>query len=222
MNRKIFTTTVISSSFVILLFYFGLTTGGGEKENYKNSILNHVEIFAQEENKLPVVKNSKIIEFSGIKYADVVNSRDVNLNGFTVSARFNTAMNVTGRDVAFLINKGGFGTDRPGFNLNYGIWLDNREKVSGGFEASNGDDYLHGKGGDDKIDGGEGDDRIFGGPGNNELKGEEGNDVLNGERGNDELDGGDGNDKLKGGRGDDKLDGGTGNDELDGGMVMMN
>ncbi len=51
-------------------------------------------------------------------------------------------MNVTGRDVAFLINKGGFSTDRPGSNLNHGIWLDNREKVSGGFEASNGDNYF--------------------------------------------------------------------------------
>jgi hypothetical protein len=27
-------------------------------------------------------------------------------------------MNVTGRDVAFLVNKGWFGSDRSGFNLN--------------------------------------------------------------------------------------------------------
>jgi hypothetical protein len=43
-------------------------------------------------------------------------------------------MNITSEiDNAFLLNKGGFGSDRPGFNLNYGIWLNNREKVSGGF-----------------------------------------------------------------------------------------
>jgi hypothetical protein len=51
-------------------------------------------------------------------------------------------MNVTGRDVAFLINKRGFGTDRPGFNLNYGLWLNNRERVNGGFETPTGDDYY--------------------------------------------------------------------------------
>jgi hypothetical protein len=51
-------------------------------------------------------------------------------------------MNVTGRDVAFLINKGGIGTELPGYNLNYGLWLNNREQVTGGFEASNGDDYY--------------------------------------------------------------------------------
>jgi hypothetical protein len=135
MNRKIF--TIIGSSFVVSLLYFGLTA----EESYKNSFLNHIEIFAQEGDKLPVVKNSKIINFTGVNYADVVNSRDINLNSFTVSVWFNTAMNVTSGNNAILLNKGGFGSDRPAFNLNYGIWLNNREKVTGGFEASNGDDY---------------------------------------------------------------------------------
>ena len=134
-------TTITCSSFLVVLFlYFGLTIE--EQENYKNSILNHIEIFAQEENNPPVVKNSKIIEFSGINYADIVNSRDINPNSFTVSVWFNTTMNVTSGNNAFLLNKGGFGSDRAGFNLNYGIWLNNREKVSSGFETSNGDDYF--------------------------------------------------------------------------------
>lgn len=132
MNRRI--SSIIGSSFVILLLYFGLT------ENYKNSMLNNIDIFAQEENKSPVVKNSKIIEFSGVNYADVVNSRDISLNGFTVSVWFNTTMNVTSGNNAFLLNKGGFGSDRAGFNLNYGIWLNNREQVGGGFETAGGDD----------------------------------------------------------------------------------
>lgn len=138
MNRRI--SGLIGSSFVILLLYFGLT------ENYKNSILNNIEIFAQE-NKSPVVKNSKIIDFSGVNYADVVNSRDINLNGFTVSVWFNTVMNVTSGNNAFLLNKGGFGSDRAGFNLNYGIWLNNREQVGGGFEISSGEDnYITSQG----------------------------------------------------------------------------
>src|SRR5215208_6873033 len=134
MNRRI--SSIIGFSFVLLLLYFGLT------ESYKNSILSNIDTFAQEENKSPVVKNSKIIEFSGINYADVVNSKDINLNGFTVSVWFNTTMNVTSGNNAFLLNKGGFGSDRAGFNLNYGIWLNNREQVGGGFETLNGDDYF--------------------------------------------------------------------------------
>jgi Concanavalin A-like lectin/glucanases superfamily len=136
MNRKISTTIIVSSFVVVFLFYFSSTIEG----NYNNSFFNNMEIFAQDDNA-PVVKNSKIIEFSGINYADVVNSRDINLNSFTVSVWFNTAMNVTSGNNAILLNKGGFGSDRPGFNLNYGIWLNNREKVTGGFETPTGDDY---------------------------------------------------------------------------------
>jgi hypothetical protein len=147
MNRgeRISTTiTIIGSSFVILLLYVGIGLITEEdKINYKNTFSNNNrEVFAQEENKSPVVKNFKIMEFSSVNYADVVNSGDISPNSFTVSVWFNTAMNVTGRDVAFLLNKGGFGSDRAGFNLNYGIWLNNREKVSGGFETPNGDDYF--------------------------------------------------------------------------------
>ena len=134
------TATIIGSSIIILLLYVGLTTE--EEENYKNNILNNLEIFAQENKSPPVVKSSKIIEFTGVNYADVLNSTSINLNSFTVSVWFNTSMNVTGRDVAFLVNKGGFGSDRAGFNLNFGIWLDNREKITGGFETSTGDDYF--------------------------------------------------------------------------------
>jgi len=138
------TITIIGSSFVILLLYVGsgLITEE-DKINYKNTFLNNnIEVFAQEENKSPVVKNSKIMEFSGVNYADVVTSGNISPNSFTVSVWFNTAMNVPGRELAFLLNKGGSGSDRDGFNLNYGIWLNNREKVSGGFESSNGDDNF--------------------------------------------------------------------------------
>jgi len=136
------TISSIGSSLVVILFlYLSLTIE--EQDNYNNNILNYVEIFAQEENNIPVVKNSNIMDFTGVNYTDIVNSQDVNPNSFTVSVWFNTAMNVTGKiDNAILLNKGGFGSDRPGFNLNYGIWLNNREKVTGGFETSNGDNYF--------------------------------------------------------------------------------
>jgi Concanavalin A-like lectin/glucanases superfamily len=141
MNKQISLTIAIGYSFAFFLLYFSLITN--DKNNYNNnSILRPVEIFAQEGGEPQVIKNSKIINFTGVNYADVVNSRDINLNSFTISTWFNTNMNVTGRDVAFLINKGGIGTELPGYNLNYGLWLNNREQVTGGFEASNGDDYY--------------------------------------------------------------------------------
>ena len=143
MNKRTFLTAiVIGSTFAFFLLYFNLITND-EKNYNNNSILRPVEVFAQEPNQPPpVIKNSKIINFTGVNYADVVNSTEFNLNNFTVSTWFNTNMNVTGRDIAFLINKGGIGTELPAFNLNYGLWLNNREQITGGFEASNGDDYY--------------------------------------------------------------------------------
>jgi len=98
MNTKneftaVITTTLIWCTFTVFIFYFGLTTieeeEGREKYerlNYNNNILIPIEVFAQKENnKLPVVKNSKIINFNGVNYADIVNSRDISLNSFTVS-----------------------------------------------------------------------------------------------------------------------------------------
>jgi hypothetical protein len=143
MDRLISTTFIGSIFVVILLLYFGLTIEEKENENYQeNSFLNNIEISAQEENESPVVKNSKVIELSGINNADIVNSRDINLNSFTVSVWFNTTMNVTSGNNAILLNKGGFGSDRPATNLNYGLWLGNRERVNGGFETTTGDDYY--------------------------------------------------------------------------------
>ena len=146
MNKILYTTMILSLSFVIILFsYFTLTIEVvQEHENYKKNSLTDIEIFAQEEeNEGPVVKNSKIINFTGVNYADIVASRDIHLNSFTISTWFNTNMNVTGQiENAFLVNKGGFGTDREGFNLNYGLWLGNRERVNGGFETPTGDDYY--------------------------------------------------------------------------------
>ena len=146
MNKILYTIIILCFAFVvILLSYFTLTIEVvQENENYKNNNpFNNKEIFAQEDDKSLVVKNSRIINFSGTNYADIVASRDIHLNSFTVSTWFKTNMNVTGQiSNAFLVNKGGFGTDREGFNLNYGLWLGNRERVNGGFETSIGDDYY--------------------------------------------------------------------------------
>jgi len=117
-----------------------------EKRNYQNNIFNYndVEAFAQKEDRLqkPVIKYSKILDFQGENYADVTNSTDINLDSFTISLWFKTEMNVTGRDIAFLLNKGGFGKETFGDNLNYGMWLDNKEKINGGFESITGQDYF--------------------------------------------------------------------------------
>ena len=71
----------------------------------------------------PFVKISQIMEFSGEKYADVDDSRDLNVNSFTVSTCFKTPIDTT--RVTYLVNKGSInkGTVITGDNLNYGLFL---------------------------------------------------------------------------------------------------
>lgn len=42
----------------------------------------------------------------------------------------------------FLVNKGGIGKETPGNNLNFGIWLDERKRIIGGFETKDGKDIF--------------------------------------------------------------------------------
>ena len=62
------------------------------------------------------------------------------LNQFTVAAWFKTSTDFASD--AFIVNKGGVGSDSSGQNLNYGIWMTSTEKVKVGFETSTGADQY--------------------------------------------------------------------------------
>lgn len=60
---------------------------------------------------------------------------------FTISLSFNNNISNAGKE-SFLINKGGIGKETPGNNLNFGIWLNEKEHLTGGFETKNGTDFF--------------------------------------------------------------------------------
>ena len=60
---------------------------------------------------------------------------------FTISLSFNSNISNAGKE-SFLINKGGIGKETPGNNLNFGIWLNEKEHLTGGFETKNGKDFF--------------------------------------------------------------------------------
>jgi hypothetical protein len=62
------------------------------------------------------------------------------LNQFTVATWFKTSTNFASD--AFIVNKGGVGSDSSGQNLNYGIWMNSAEQVKAGFETSSGADQF--------------------------------------------------------------------------------
>jgi hypothetical protein len=77
---------------------------------------------------------------TGSNYQDVASSSSLRPTQFSVAAWFKTSTNF-GSD-AFIVNKGGIGSDSSGQNLNYGIWMNSGERIKAGFETSSGTDQF--------------------------------------------------------------------------------
>jgi hypothetical protein len=84
--------------------------------------------------------HSKFLRLNPSSVIDVGSYSSLQLNEFTVAAWFRTNENHTSD--SFIVNKGGKGTDRPGENMNYGIWIDELHNINGGFETESGIDYF--------------------------------------------------------------------------------
>jgi predicted phosphodiesterase len=80
------------------------------------------------------------LTLSGTNYQDVLSSGDKQLSAFSVAAWFKTTNDYTGN--AFIVNKGGSGSETAGKNMNYGIWMTSAEKIQAGFETSTGTGYI--------------------------------------------------------------------------------
>lgn len=75
--------------------------------------------------------------FGGTNYIQTPSSSSLQTpSSFSLETWFktNTDYNVDG----FIIGKGGLGSESPGQNQNYGIWINSAEKISGGFETTSG------------------------------------------------------------------------------------
>ena len=75
----------------------------------------------------------------GNDFQDIPSSSNLQLSTFSVAAWFKTSKDYTGD--AFIVNKGGKGSDTAAKNNNYGIWMTSSEKIRAGFETSSGTNY---------------------------------------------------------------------------------
>ena len=82
----------------------------------------------------------QVLYLTGSNYNDTPNAANLQLNQFSVAAWFKTSSNF-GSD-AYIVNKGGVGSDSAGQNLNYGIWMNSAEQIRAGFETSSGADQF--------------------------------------------------------------------------------
>jgi hypothetical protein len=85
--------------------------------------------------------------FTGSNYTEVASSSSLKLSQFSVATWFNMTKNYsTVGTKSLIVNKGGFGSEQSGKNMNYGIWVDfgstNGNKIQAGFEKASGPDFF--------------------------------------------------------------------------------
>jgi subtilisin len=80
------------------------------------------------------------LSLTGSNYHDTPSAPSLKLSQFSVAAWFKTSTNFATN--AFIVDKGGFGSDSSGQNLNFGIWMTSTEKIKAGFETSSGADQF--------------------------------------------------------------------------------
>jgi hypothetical protein len=76
---------------------------------------------------------------TGSNYSVKDDDASLRLTKFTAAAWFKTTKDYS--ENAYIVNKGGIGNDSVGQNLNYGLYLDSKERVNAGFETQNSTDY---------------------------------------------------------------------------------
>ncbi len=87
-------------------------------------------------------KFSPYFEATGSTFVSEPDSSALDLQSFSVSCLFRTIKGQTFGGDVMLVNKGGFGSETPGQNLNYGIWMKSTGLIAGGFEETSGTDHY--------------------------------------------------------------------------------
>jgi hypothetical protein len=80
------------------------------------------------------------LTLTGSNYVDVSSSSSLQPSTFSVAAWFKTSKEYTSN--AYIVNKGGYGSESVGKNMNYGIFLDPYEHIRAGFETKSGGDQF--------------------------------------------------------------------------------
>lgn len=80
------------------------------------------------------------LSLSGSNFYDVNSTSTLQLSKFSVATWFKTSSDFN--TDSFIVNKGGFGFEDAGLNMNYGLYITMDEQVRGGFETSAGTNYF--------------------------------------------------------------------------------
>ena len=122
---------------LIMPFIFLLNTHGSSMAvpfsgPIANSISNHsnqVSIVTLDQSDGNFYNYEPYVTLTGSNYIDIPSNTKLMLSKFTIAMWFRTTMDVPYKSEAFILNKGGIGSDNMGANLNYGIWMTGSETI---------------------------------------------------------------------------------------------
>ncbi len=87
-----------------------------------------------------------ILVFNGKQYVMIPDSPELDLQTFTISANFKTSkdysVNFPGSEGIILMKGYWAGPSGAGTEVNYGVWITDKNHIRGGFEESDGTDHL--------------------------------------------------------------------------------
>ena len=134
-------TTLNSEKYVIPATdarYLRVTVNGNTVNNWAS--ITELDIFGSSSVSSGGYKYAPSFTATGSNYFSVASSSSLKLSQFSVAAWFKTSTNFGSE--AFIVNKGGFGSETAGQNQNYQISMTSTEKIKGGFETSTGADFF--------------------------------------------------------------------------------
>ena len=134
-------TTLNSEKYVIPATnarYVRVTVNGNTVNNWAS--ITELDIFGSSSVSSGGYNYAPSFTATGSNYFNVASSPSLKLSQFSVAAWFKTSTNFGSE--AFIVNKGGFGSETAGQNQNYQISMTSTEKIKGGFETSTGADFF--------------------------------------------------------------------------------
>ncbi len=89
------------------------------------------------ENKTLLYIFDPFLKLKGTDYYNLKSNNQLQLEEFTVATWFRTNQS-SFDEPAHIVNKGGFNNERPGKNMNYGVWMNTDGTITAGFESDSG------------------------------------------------------------------------------------
>ena len=92
------------------------------------------------ENKTLKYIFEPFLKLNGTDFYDIENNDQLQLEEFTLATWFRTNQSCS-CEPSHIVNKGGFNNERPGKNMNYGVWMNTDGTITAGFESERGKNF---------------------------------------------------------------------------------